>query len=400
MWMRILDRFVADRRGSVAMTFGLVFVVMVGAIGAAIDYSQAARLQRQLQEALDAAAVAAAKSVGRPEAEIIGVARSFLAANLPPALASTAVTIEVADGGATVRLRTSEPARLPTTLLGVVGISSIPVSVSAEARNGIRDLEVVLALDNTGSMSGQKINVLRRAVVDFLRAMEDLSGRSGRQDSVRVGIVPFDTNVNMGHLARNRPWVDFSQRGRGSNGWDGCVTDREQSHDVAATAPAVAAADTWFVATDCSLADVALLSSNWGQLQSTASRMQAAGMTNVTIGLAHAHQLLTPGEPYNQAQAPRERLSKVVVLLTDGENTQNRWTRNASQIDQRTQLACENIKRAGIAIYTIRVMEGDENLLRGCASAPSMYFNVTAPEQIATVFNALANQLTALRLSR
>jgi len=88
------------------------------------------------------------------------------------------------------------------------------------------------------------------------------------------------------------------------------------------------------------------------------------------------------------------------VFLTDGLNTQNRWTTKASDIDARTKLVCDNIKKAGIKIYTIRVMEGNQALLQSCASNPGMYYNVTQASQINPVFEEIARSLQQLRISR
>ena len=55
--------------------------------------------------------------------------------------------------------------------------------------------------------------------------------------------------------------------------------------------------------------------------------MSPAGNTNITIGLAWGLTLLstqapfTEGEPYGT-----ENLTKIMVLMTDGDNTENRWT--------------------------------------------------------------------------
>ena len=67
---------------------------------------------------------------------------------------------------------------------------------------------------------------------------------------------------------------------------------------------------------------------------------------------------------------------------------------------QRTKLACDNTKAADISLYTVRLMEGNEALLRGCATSPAMYYNVTAANQLATVFETIAKKLTQLRIAK
>ena len=102
------------------------------------------------------------------------------------------------------------------------------------------------------------------------------------------------------------------------------------------------------------------------------------------------------------AQQPRPDLKKHIVFLTDGENTLNRWWTmdDHAKIDARTALVCDEIKKAGIVLHTIRVMQGNQTLLRNCASDPSMYHSVTRSSDLAPIFNKIAGQLTALRLAR
>ena len=81
------------------------------------------------------------------------------------------------------------------------------------------------------------------------------------------------------------------------------------------------------------------------------------------------------------------------MLLTDGDNTQNRWTTSGSSIDARTALACANAKAANIKIYTVRVIDGDATLLRNCATKPNMYYNVNQASQLNSVFSSIAQNL-------
>ncbi|MFN3672693.1 MAG: pilus assembly protein, partial [Bosea sp. (in: a-proteobacteria)] len=68
-------------------------------------------------------------------------------------------------------------------------------------------------------------------------------------------------------------------------------------------------------------------------------------------------------------------------------------------IDGRTALACTNAKAAGIQIYTIRVINGDANLLRNCASSPSMYYDVQNASQLSPVFKKIAAEIASVRLT-
>jgi hypothetical protein len=89
-----------------------------------------------------------------------------------------------------------------------------------------------------------------------------------------------------------------------------------------------------------------------------------------------------------------------MILLTDGLNTQNRFTSVPSQIDARTAAVCDNIKKAKIKLFTVRVIEGNLNLLQGCASAPNMFYDVQVASQLKDVFAQIAASLSGARLSK
>ncbi len=126
------------------------------------------------------------------------------------------------------------------------------------------------------------------------------------------------------------------------------------------------------------------------------------GNTNVTIGLVWAWHTLTAGAPLSEASAPKQDLDKVIILLTDGQNTEawknsnNSTITSSSAIDLRTSLACTNIKAANIKIYTIRVIDGNAALLKGCATNPSMYYDVQDASQLSSVFSAIGEKLANL----
>jgi len=86
-------------------------------------------------------------------------------------------------------------------------------------------------------------------------------------------------------------------------------------------------------------------------------------------------------------------------MLTDGDNAQNRWTSSGRSIDARTTKACDNIKVANIRIYTVRVINGDAELLQGCATNPTMYFDVQQASQLNSVFSSIAQNLANLRIA-
>ena len=141
------------------------------------------------------------------------------------------------------------------------------------------------------------------------------------------------------------------------------------------------------------------LSTDWTALNAKIDAMTLVGYTNVTIGLQMAWQTLSPVAPFN-APSPSPDVDKVIILLTDGDNTQNRWSSIGSVIDARTQKACDNAKADNIKIYTVRVIEGNAALLQNCATSPDMYYDVDQASQLNGVFSAIAQKLATLRVAK
>jgi hypothetical protein len=99
---------------------------------------------------------------------------------------------------------------------------------------------------------------------------------------------------------------------------------------------------------------------------------------------------------------PDYKYQTVIILLTDGLNTQDRWYTSQSSIDAREQKTCDNIKAAGITMYTVQVNTGSDPasmLLQNCASDPGKYFLLTEAGQIVTTFGQIDNSLSKLRLA-
>jgi hypothetical protein len=192
------------------------------------------------------------------------------------------------------------------------------------------------------------------------------------------------------------------------NNWNGCVTDRKKDHDALDTVPT--SLDTKFVprqAGNCPV-EVLPLTSSWTTLHSKVDAMTPTGNTNVTIGLAWAWHSLSPSLPLTQGAAHAQDLDKVIILLTDGDNTENRWKDSKTVMDARTKLACDNIKKekkpdgktSAYKLYTIRVIDGNATLLQQCATNPSMYYDVQNATQLSGVFTQIAKELANLRLAK
>jgi hypothetical protein len=199
--------------------------------------------------------------------------------------------------------------------------------------------------------------------------------------------------------------------------WTGCVMDRDQSNDVGIATPT--GTSTNFYAentTTCinaatssiKLAPMTPLTDIRGTtgaqtLSDAVDAMQANGNTNQTIGIIHGLQTLVPGNPYNAGTLPADT-TMVLIILSDGLNTQNRWSSSASDIDAREKLACKAAKDKGAVIYAVFVdlngTQGNSAPLQDCATDTAHYFDLTSADQIDTAFKAIGTAITQLRVAQ
>jgi Flp pilus assembly protein TadG len=188
--------------------------------------------------------------------------------------------------------------------------------------------------------------------------------------------------------------------------WQGCLWDRDQAGNRDTNPVGVNPTDisTLYPAVNCR-ADLARMMplqdvrTQAATLVNALATMQPSGNTNTTIGAAWGVNMLTPGLPISTAAAPEPNLTRYMIFLTDGVNTENRETGNSGAIDARMRLACTDAKARNIIVYTIRVIEGNRDLLRECASGPGNYFEVSNAADLQPVFRTIAGRIGSIRLT-
>jgi hypothetical protein len=145
------------------------------------------------------------------------------------------------------------------------------------------------------------------------------------------------------------------------------------------------------------------LSYDWTALNSKIDAMRPAGNTNQAIGLQMGFQTLTSAPFTIPPMDANYQYQQVIILLTDGLNTQDRWYSSASPIDARQRETCDNIKAAGITLYAVQVnTSGDptSSLLQYCASDSGKFFLLTSADQIVTTFDQIGTAMSHLRIAR
>lgn len=415
--MNLVMTFAENRRGNVAILFALTLLPVMFMVGSAIDYSRALTVDTKMQSALDATALALSKLAPTlNQAQLSEQARRTFTTIFGNSQSSVeSVSATYADAGKKT-LTVTAAASLPTAFMMIAGVDRIPIGASSTVSWGDTRLRVSLVLDNTSSMAtGGKLDALKTASRSLLTRLRGFAANAG---DVYVSIVPFNKDVNVGAANYAATWLRWDQwsnttcillvictNNTNRSSWNGCVTDRDQNNDTTATAPTGGLA-TLFPAEQYGSCPVSLMppSYDWSALNAKIDAMTASGTTNQTIGLQWGFQTLETNSPFpNQAADQGEQSNKTIILFTDGQNTQNRWSSLQADIDARTLKVCGNIKAAGYDLYVVQVSatsSSSSSLLQQCASGLDRFIQISSSSQISSAFNQIGDNLSRPHISR
>ena len=200
------SRIQTDEQGSILPIFAIMLLALLVLLGFSLDFRRIASADARLQTAADAAALAGALAYTRnadiPEGQRLSLAtdavNATLAADLQSAafgLSLTSVNVATA-GAANDGIEATVKANLPLAFGGLFGRSSVDISTQSGAiGGGPQNVEIVLALDNTGSMfNNNRFNLMRSAAKGFVNQLYDEAVGPGQ---TYVGVVPWATTVNI-----------------------------------------------------------------------------------------------------------------------------------------------------------------------------------------------------------
>lgn len=392
--MTRLREFWKDRKGATAILMSIAIVPIIGTLAIGTDYSKVVNKRYSLQQVVDSTATAIARdpdSILISNTELQARALSYAKAvsgSVPVDNFQITATINAdrvqVDGGGNVKLAFAK----------VLGAESLAVKASVTVELGkMKNIELALVLDNTGSMQGNKITQLRAAVKKLVDFFEPRIQNTG---DVKIAMVPF-TNV----VKTNPSWMQsWMLQSTPPQNWSGCVNDRSSPYDVTDDPPVAGVGNSlyWWKSNCGGLAEIIPMTSDLQVIRSAADTMIASGSTDVPLGMAWGWHALSSGVPLTQGSPPgTENKMRVMLVLTDGDNTAHRW---ASNIDSRMTTICNNVKAANITVFTVRVIDGNANLLKNCATSPVHYFNVTNATQLTPVFEQIASTMSKMRISK
>jgi Flp pilus assembly protein TadG len=204
----ILTKFAADKRGNVAIMFGLSLVPLIGLVGTGIDYSMAATLRTRLQVATDTTALAIAHLADKmSDSDLLGIAKKTLAAEMQ----GTPVKVDsllVSNGRTELTMQSSTA--YTTSFMGLMGVEHVPLAVNSKTVITNSTYEIAMVLDNSGSMAStaggkSKMDAAKEAakkLVDVMFTSEISASRT------KISLVPFTLSVKVGSGYAAAPWVD------------------------------------------------------------------------------------------------------------------------------------------------------------------------------------------------
>jgi Flp pilus assembly protein TadG len=388
----------ADEQGSIAPMFGLLFMALVMFAGIAVDYGRSIHAQTRLAAAADAAALAAGRAMldGRlSDSDVEELGLKYFNENVQSGGFGTISNVDLVLDRSSGTVRIDVDADVPMTITRAGGFESVAVPASSSVMAGQQDIELGMALDVTGSMSGSKIADLRTAAKDLV---DILIPDTDTPNRIRIGLAPYAASVNAGAYA-----------GPVTNGasTNGCVHERG---GAAAFSDATPGAGTWLGWTSglrCPTSTIVPLTDDKATLKANIDTYRASGSTAGHIGTHWAWNLISPewagiwpgaSEPaaYNDGKT-----LKAIVLMTDGEFNTQYVRRNGDSASQARRL-CSNMKLKNVVVFAVGFMapEEAEDLLKDCASTENHYFNASNGNELRAAFIEIAQQLNNLRLTQ
>ncbi|MFO0390018.1 MAG: pilus assembly protein TadG-related protein [Alphaproteobacteria bacterium] len=410
-----IHELASSKDGAVLPIIGFAAMALFAATGMAIDMSRAQIVQTRLSNALDAAGLAAGSVAN--SGDINATANKYFSANFPADyMGSNINAITITPNADNSLLVLDVNGTVDTTFMRIFGFETMAVAAHSEVTRASRGMEIVMVLDNTGSMSGTPLTELKSAATTMVNI---LYGDDETADNLWVGLVPFAQAVNIG--TSRSSWTSnpsMPSPGWGTTSWNGCVDARHTSNrDVTDDPPSVAlfpkyywpchtTNNAWYGTNssrnNCSTGTGLQYKSGLGatlgpnkscsqaltpltKYKSTVlsgiNSMAARGNTHIVTGASWGWRMLSPrwrglwGGEMNTDNLPLDYntslMDKVMIIMTDGANTIDNSNRGAygylsngylgttnstnavNQLNSRLTTVCNSAKANDIIIYTI-----------------------------------------------
>ena len=220
-------RLMGCERGNVLAISAALMIPLLGLVGSGIDLSRTYLARNKLQQACDAGVLAGRKVYTTSvDSKVTAEVKKYVDFNFPQGTQQTAAFAIAPTGSSDGAVSLALPTAVPTSVMKIFGIASLPISASCTGRQDFINTDVMMVLDTTLSMnclpsdvatcystsekSGAKIQGLRTAVTNFYTSLS--SAQTQLENAglrLRYGMVPYSMTVNTGALvyAKNTAWM-------------------------------------------------------------------------------------------------------------------------------------------------------------------------------------------------
>jgi Flp pilus assembly protein TadG len=230
-----------SERGASLPLVAASILPMIAAVGSATDLGRIYVVKSQMQAGVDAAALAGARAFNNTDGTTSDrdhQVSAYFTGNFPdgymgmPALTPTPKYETVSGVNVTT---VSAQGDLPMAFMKIFGKASQTISVTAKASLQPRPLEVMVVLDNTGSMAGMldsantSMDALKTSMHNFITTL--FQGSTTRSD-LAMGIINYTITTNVGDILKKfkvsyNSVTGFTDQSWPTKplGWKGCVAD-------------------------------------------------------------------------------------------------------------------------------------------------------------------------------
>ncbi|MDE1466665.1 Tad domain-containing protein [Aurantiacibacter sp. D1-12] len=203
---------------------------LIALVGGGVDMGRGYLAKTRLQAACDAGTLAARNRMGNQAAvdgtmpsDVAETGHRFFDLNFRDGAYGTENRNFSMQLEGDFSIRASASVDVPTTLMSVFGFDEMEVTVDCSSIQTFPNLDVMMALDVTGSMrhtnagdSQSRLESLKSVIRTFYTTLD---ASKGPATTIRYGFVPYNANVNVGHLLQDSWVVDsWTYQGRRDTG--------------------------------------------------------------------------------------------------------------------------------------------------------------------------------------
>ncbi|GAB5448194.1 pilus assembly protein TadG-related protein [Gymnodinialimonas sp.] len=189
-------RFMKREDGTVTAFAVMLFVLMVGASGIAIDVMRYETQRTQLQYTLDRAVLAAASLTQPYDPE--GVVRDYFSI---AGIEDYRLDVRVEEGLNFRRVHAYAELEVRSLFMQMFGVRVMTSPAIGAAEERVRRIEVSMVLDISGSMGdNNRMTNMRPAAREFVTEVLNANNNVDNELLVSVSIVPYNGRVNGGDL--------------------------------------------------------------------------------------------------------------------------------------------------------------------------------------------------------